>query len=184
MRRIITTALLTAGLAALALSVPASAAPSRVGKQTGQARSHVQKPKASPNRNTNANRSNSRAGNNNRGNNNRGGNNRGGNNVVAGNTVVVGTPNRGNPGRGYYDNGRYYDNSRYDDNDNDFLEFVGKTAAITAGVSIVSAVIGSVVKDKPDDCEPINVGGQPYLNCNGVAYQQVQGGYQVVAPPR
>jgi hypothetical protein len=89
----------------------------------------------------------------------------------------------GNPGRGYYDNGRYHNNGDWDDNDNDFLEFVGKTAAITAGVSVVTAVIGDVVKDKPADCQPITVGGQPYLNCNGVAYQQVPGGYQVVAPP-
>lgn len=168
-----TAALMGAAIAVLGLVMPANAVPQRAGKQTGQAPSHVQKPQAhaghaqqrpTGNRNQNAQRSNA---------------GRGRNNVVAGNTVVVG----GQPGRGYYDNGRYHGSPDWDDDDNDFLEFVGKTAAVTAGVSVVSAVIGSVVADKPDDCEPISVGGQQYLNCNGVAYQQVQGGYQVVAPP-
>lgn len=174
MRIIHTIALLGSAIAVLGLAIPATAVPKHAGKQTGQARSHVQKPNVNANhaqkrpagnRNQQAQRQNPK---------------RGKNNVVTGNTVVVG----GQPGRGYYDNGRYHGSPDWDDNDNDFLEFVGKTAAVTAGVSVVSAVIGSVVSDKPDDCEPINVGGQPYLNCDGVAYQQVQGGYQVVAPPR
>ena len=71
-----------------------------------------------------------------------------------------------------------------DDDDDDFLEFVGKTAAVTAGVSVVAAVIGSVVEDKPDDCQPVNAYGQSYLYCNGTYYQQVSQGYQVVAPPQ
>jgi len=108
------------------------------------------------------------------------------------NVVVV----NGNPGNGYYDNGRYYNNNnynnnydRYDDDDDDFLEFVGKTAAITAGVSVVSAVIGDVVKDKPsDDCQQQIQNGQVYLLCNGTWYSPVQSGgqesYQVVAPPQ
>ena len=93
--------------------------------------------------------------------------------------VVVG----GNPGRGYYDNGRYHDHHDWDDDDNDFLEFVGKTAAVTAGVAVVSAVIGEIVKDEPDDCKPVVSGGHQYLLCNGTYYQQVPNGYQVVAPP-
>ncbi|WP_416907395.1 MAG: hypothetical protein ACMVO5_10145 [Polymorphobacter sp.] len=177
MQRIIITALLGVGLGALALSVPTSAAPSRAGKETRAARSSVQRTKPA----ATSSRSNARSNSNTRSNSNsRNSSRRGGNNVVAGNTVVVG----GNPGGGYYNGGNYYGSPRYDDDDNDFLEFVGKTAAVTAGVAVVSAVIGDVVKDQPDDCEPINVGGQPYLNCNGVAYQQVQGGYQVVAPPQ
>ena len=107
------------------------------------------------------------------------------------NVVVV----NGNPGNGYYDNGRYYPNNnynnydRYEDDDDDFLEFVGKTAAITAGVSIVSAVIGDVVQDKPsDDCEQQIQNGQVYLLCNGTYYTPVQSGgqeaYQVVSPPQ
>lgn len=165
-------------VAALAVSplAPALAAPNRTtathGKPTGQAKANVNRPapsKASgargpdnkgPNRNTNAKR--------------------GGNNVVAGNTVVVG----GKPGNGYYDNGHYHDRPDWDDDDNDFLEFVGKTAAVTAGVSVVSAVIGSVVKDKPSDCQPVvSASGQQYLYCNGTYYQQVSNGYQVTAPP-
>ncbi|MFN9633153.1 MAG: hypothetical protein ACK554_06695 [Erythrobacteraceae bacterium] len=107
------------------------------------------------------------------------------------NVVVV----NGTPGNGYYDNGRYYPNNnynnydRYEDDDDDFLEFVGKTAAITAGVSIVSAVIGDVVQDKPsDDCEQQIQNGQVYLLCNGTYYTPVQSGgqeaYQVVSPPQ
>jgi hypothetical protein len=172
MRHFFTLALL--GVSLFALSAPADAAPSRAGKQTGRATSHVNKPAPSAMGNTkrsgynapNANRPGKRG-------------KRGDGNVVAGNTVVVG----GQPGRGYYDNGSYRGRPDWDDDDNDFLEFVGKTAAVTAGVSVVAAVIGDVSKEEPDNCEPINVGGQPYLNCNGVAYQQVQSGYQVVAPP-
>lgn len=101
------------------------------------------------------------------------------------NVVIV----NGRPGGGYYDDGRYYDNRRrYDDDDDNFLEFVGKTAAITAGVSVVTAVIGSIVKDKPSgDCQQQIQNGQTYLLCDGVWYTpaQVGGqtGYEVVAPP-
>jgi hypothetical protein len=127
---------------------------------------------------------------NNRPNNNRPNNNgnKRGNNVYAGNTVVVAPP-RGSNG-GYYNNGRYYNNNNgnWDNDDDDFLEFVGKTAAITAGVSVVSAVIGSTVKDKPDDCQQTMSNGQVYMNCNGTWYQPVQAGgqtqYQVIAPPQ
>jgi len=109
------------------------------------------------------------------------------------NVVVV----NGNPGNGYYNNGRYYNNNnynnnydRYEDDDDDFLEFVGKTAAITAGVSVVSAVIGDVVKDKPadDECQQQIQNGQVYMLCNGTWYTPAQVGgqqaYQVVAPPQ
>lgn len=130
------------------------------------------------------------------GNNNRPGTkpNRNGNNVVAGNTVVVGQPNRGGPNNnynnGYYSNDRYYNgnNGNWDNNDNDFLEFVGKTAAITAGVSVVAAVIGSTTNEKPSDCQQTMSNGQVYMNCNGTWYQPVtnsgQQQYQVIAPPR
>ena len=89
----------------------------------------------------------------------------------------------GNPGRGYYDNGHYHHHDDWDDDDNDFLEFVGKTAAVTAGVAVVSAVIGEIVKDEPEACKPVVSGGRQYLLCDGVYYQQVPSGYQVVAPP-
>ena len=116
--------------------------------------------------------------------------NRGGNNITAGNTVVVAP---GRPSNGYYDNGNYHPARDWDDDDDDFLEFVGKTAAVTAGVSAVSAVIGSVVDSKPKDsgCKETVSNGQTYLNCNGTYYQAVPpagaaaptGQYQVVAPP-
>jgi hypothetical protein len=130
-------------------------------------------------------------------NNNRPGNkpNRNGNKVVTGNTVVVsGQPNRGgynnNYNNGYYSNGRYYNgsNGNWDNDDDDFLEFVGKTAAVTAGVSVVAAVIGSTTKEKPSDCQQTVSNGQVYMNCNGTWYQPIQSGgqtqYQVIAPPQ
>lgn len=131
---------------------------------------------------SNANRNNTRDRNNN---NNRPGRDRP-DNVVAGNTVVVAP---GRPSNGYYDNGRYYESRDWDDDDDDFLEFLGKTAAVTAGVSVVSAVIGSVVNDKPEgDCDEVVSNGTTYLNCNGTWYSAVTPGssqtqYQVVAPP-
>jgi hypothetical protein len=112
-----------------------------------------------------------------------------------GNTVVVnngrpmdqrryGAPPPGYRPGGYYYGGGYY----YDDNDNEFLEFVGKTAAVTAG----AAIVGSILTSKPTDssggdCKEQMSGGQVYLYCNGKYYQPVQTssgtGYQVVNPP-
>lgn len=172
------------GLSLVLPSTFAAAAPQRgkahasYGKPQGQAKTSVNRAKPGggggqqagnrqqPNRggNQQVNRNNS--------------NRKGGNNVVAGNTVVV----NGGGGRGYYDNGNYHGNN-WDNDDDDFLEFVGKTAAITAGVSVVSAVIGSVVNDKPSGCQTVNANGTTYQYCNGTYYQQVPNGYQVVAPP-
>jgi hypothetical protein len=180
----------------LSLTVPAMAPAfaaqqqNRAGKPTGKARSSVNKPANKP---ASVNRQ--QAGN----------ANRSGGNYTKPNQKKVtnqqaykagqASSNRNkkdvvvvNPGGGgYYDNGRYYDNNRYDDDDDDFLEFVGKTAAITAGVSAVAAVIGSVSNDKPSGCQPVVSGGVQYQLCDGVYYQQIQQGgqpaYQVVAPP-
>ena len=87
---------------------------------------------------------------------------------------------------GYYGNGGGY---YYDDrDDNEFLEFVGKAAVVTAG----AAIVGSIVTTKPtesngSDCQEQMSGGQVYLYCNGKYYQPVQTGrgtgYQVVNPP-
>jgi hypothetical protein len=96
-----------------------------------------------------------------------------------------GAPPPGYRSGGYYYGGGYY----YDDrNDNEFLEFVGKAAVVTAG----AAIVGSIVTDKPtqsngSDCQEQMSGGQVYLYCNGKYYQPVQTGsgtgYQVVNPP-
>lgn len=181
------------GAFSLMLPTAASAAQKKAhaayGKPSGGAKSSVNRPKPSG---AQANQGGNRqgAGNANR----QGGGNqqvnrtnakkKGGNNVVAGNTVVVnkGNNNGGGAGRGYYDNGNYHGND-WDNDDDDFLEFVGKTAAVTAGVSVVAAVIGSVSNDKPDNCQPVSSNGVAYLYCNGTYYQQVSNGYQVVAPP-
>lgn len=125
--------------------------------------------------------------------------NRGGNNNVTinnNNNVNVSGNNRAPNRNGNYNNGRYnngynngyYNNNNWDNDDNDFLEFVGKTAAITAGVSVVAAVIGSTTNEKPSGCQETVSNGQVYMNCNGTWYQPMQSGsqtqYQVIAPPR
>ncbi len=177
-------------IAALALTLPAMApvqaggkqASAKYGKPTGGAKVNVNKPKTSANyQRPSGGQGAKSAGNKNNSANNK---NRKNNNVVAGNTVVVGRPPAGN---GYYNNGNYNNRPDWDDDDDDFLEFVGKTAAITAGVSVVSAVIGSVVNEKPDDCQPVNANGQQYLYCNGTYYLPATSAgpnsYQVVPPP-
>ena len=171
-----TSALLLPGLSP-AQATGGKKAAAAYGKPTARANPNVNRPKPSASAGHSANngsgaRSRQQANRPNKG--------KGHNNVVAGNTVVVNKP----AGGGYYDNGRYHDRPDWDDDDDDFLEFVGKTAAVTAGVSVVAAVIGSVVEDKPDDCQPVNAYGQSYLYCNGTYYQQVSQGYQVVAPPQ
>lgn len=179
---------------ALALTLPATApayaggkqASAKYGKPTGGAKMNVNKPKTSASYQRPSGGNTKKAGGKNNYNKSTKPANRGGkNNVVAGNTVVVGRPPSGN---GYYNNGNYYGRPDWDDDDDDFLEFVGKTAAVTAGVSVVSAVIGSVVNDKPsDDCQPVNANGTQYLYCNGTYYvaapQAGPTAYQVVAPP-
>ena len=115
------------------------------------------------------------------------------NNVV----IVNGRPGAGyyqgghyNGGGGYFGGNGYYGggNDRYDDGGDNFLEFVGKAAAITAGVSVVSKVIGTIVKDKPaNDCKQQIQNGKVFLLCDGVWYTPAaaegQTGYKVVAPP-
>lgn len=124
-------------------------------------------------------------------NNNRNTNVRGGNNNI-GNTVVVAPGRRPPPPppRGYGGGGYYYgDNDNWDNDDNDFLEFVGKAAVVTAGV----AVVGTILKDEPknsdgSECQQTISNGTPYMNCNGTWYQPVQMGndvnYQTVNAPR
>jgi hypothetical protein len=176
--------------AVLLPAAPAVAAQNKAmkpGNVQARAKPSVNKPQARPASNYGAakgtaNRSNNSRNSSTRNSATRDVNRKGGNNVVAGNTVVV---NKGNPGNGYYNNGRYYGPGYYEDDDDDFLEFVGKTAAVTAGVAAVSAVIGSIVKDKPsgDGCQETIQNGVPYVNCNGTWYQAVSQGYQVVPPP-
>lgn len=120
---------------------------------------------------------------------NKGGSKKGGNNIYVDNSKTVVAGNNRPGSSGYYDNGNYHGGGHYyDDDDDDFLEFVGKTAAVTAGVSVVAAVIGSTTNSKPDDCQPVNANGISYMYCNGTYYQQSgptsQPTYTVVAPPQ
>jgi hypothetical protein len=164
-----------------AVAAPAKKASASYGKPTGAAKMNVNKPKTSASYQKPGGKGAGTAGRPSTKPVKKGG----GNNVVAGNTVVVGRPPAGN---GYYNNGSYNNRPDWDDDDDDFLEFVGKTAAITAGVSVVSAVIGSVVNDKPSGCQPVVSGGVQYQLCDGVYYQAApQAGptaYQVVPPPQ
>jgi hypothetical protein len=176
--------------AVLLPAAPAMAAQTKAmkpGNVQARAKPSVNKPQARPGGNHNAGAANRNTGNRNTGNRQVSNETAYKAGKAAGNrnqrdVVVV---NNGRPGNGYYNNGRYYGPGYYEDDDNDFLEFVGKTAAVTAGVAAVSAVIGSVVKDKPtgSGCQESIQNGVPYVNCNGTWYQAVSQGYQVVPPP-
>lgn len=172
-------AILMASVATAMALAPVAAQPQYRNQNLGEPRGAAR---------TSVNRGNANVVNNNRPNNNRPNNNRPGNrpggNVNAGNTVIVGQPNRGNPNWNNNNNNNNWNNN----NDNSFLEFVGRTAAVTAGISVVAAVIGSVVNDRPDGCQETVSNGQVFLNCNGTWYQPVtnngQQQYQVIAPPQ
>ena len=65
---------------------------------------------------------------------------------------------------------------------------VGTAAAVTAGVMVTSAVVGSMVRTLPPACSVVVVNGLTYQQCGGAYYQpQYQGSsvtYIVVNPPQ
>ena len=60
-------------------------------------------------------------------------------------------------------------------------------SAVTAGVVVTNAVIGSIVREVPAQCVPVNVNGITYQQCGGTWYQPQYVGttvqYVVVPPP-
>jgi hypothetical protein len=63
--------------------------------------------------------------------------------------------------------------------DNDYHP-VATAAAITA----TAAVIGSIVRQPPAGCVPVNVGGAVYQQCGSTWYAPQGSQYVVVAPPQ
>jgi hypothetical protein len=65
---------------------------------------------------------------------------------------------------------------------------VATAAAVTAGVAMTSAVIGSMTHSLPPACSAVVVNGLTYQNCGGAWYQPQYAGsqvtYVVVNPPR
>ena len=184
---------LISGAFTLALGAPMaslSAAPDRAGAQRGGAKSSVNRPppQGGAKRSGGNNGGNTYAGGNKPGVNKQGGKRPGGGGNNIGNTVVVAPGHGGGNHNNGYNNNNYNGNNNWDNDDDDFLEFVGKTAAITAGVSVVAAVIGSQTNQKPSGCQESVSNGQLYMYCNGNWYQPIQNGsstsYQVVNPPR
>jgi len=56
-------------------------------------------------------------------------------------------------------------------------------AAVTAGVAVTSAVVGSRVRSVPPSCVPVNYGGMVYQQCGSTWYQAQGSQYVVVSPP-
>lgn len=101
------------------------------------------------------------------------------------------------PGGGRYDGGRH-DGGRYDhddhhhhhhgwDDDDDWDNPFATAAAVTAGVALTSAVIGSITNSVPPGCVPVNYNGFTYQRCGNTWYQPQYAGpnvqYMVVSPP-
>lgn len=61
-------------------------------------------------------------------------------------------------------------------------------AAVTAGVAVTTAVIGTVISSLPSDCTRVNINGVTYQQCDSTWYQPQYIGstvqYVVVNPPR
>ena len=66
--------------------------------------------------------------------------------------------------------------------DNDYHP-VATAAAVTAGVAVTSAVVGSLVRSVPPSCVPVNYGGMVYQQCGSTWYQPQGSEYVVVNPP-
>jgi hypothetical protein len=66
--------------------------------------------------------------------------------------------------------------------DNDYHP-VATAAAVTAGVAVTSAVVGSLVRSVPPSCVPVNYGGMVYQQCGSTWYQPQGSQYVVVNPP-
>jgi len=66
--------------------------------------------------------------------------------------------------------------------DNDYHP-VATAAAVTAGVAVTSAVVGSLVRSVPPSCVPVNYGGMVYQQCGSTWYQPQGAQYVVVNPP-
>ena len=66
--------------------------------------------------------------------------------------------------------------------DNDYHP-VAAAAAISAGVAVTSAVVGSMVRSVPPSCVPVNYGGMVYQQCGSTWYQPQGSQYIVVNPP-
>jgi hypothetical protein len=56
-------------------------------------------------------------------------------------------------------------------------------AAVTAGVAVTSAIVGSRVASVPPSCVPVNYGGMVYQQCGSTWYQPQGSQYVVVNPP-
>jgi len=64
------------------------------------------------------------------------------------------------------------------DVDNDYHPFA-TAAAVTAGVAVTAAVVGSVTRTLPPSCAPVLVNGITYQQCGGAWYQPQYAGTQV-----
>lgn len=84
------------------------------------------------------------------------------------------------------DHGHDHDDDWDDWDDWDHHPFA-VASAVTAGVVVTQAVVGSIVKTVPPQCVPVNVNGITYQQCGSTWYQPQYVGttvqYVVVVPP-
>ena len=66
--------------------------------------------------------------------------------------------------------------------DNDYHP-VATAAAVSAGVAVTSAIVGSMVRSVPSSCVPVNYSGMVYQQCGSTWYQPQGSQYVVVNPP-
>jgi len=83
--------------------------------------------------------------------------------------------------------GSYHGDHDYDDWDDWDHHPFATAAAVTAGVAVTNAVIGSIVRTVPAQCVPVSVNGVTYQQCGSTWYQPQYVGtsvqYVVVVPP-
>ncbi|MFV0681279.1 hypothetical protein [Ottowia sp.] len=101
--------------------------------------------------------------------------------------VNVNVNNRHDGGRhDRYDDHHHHHHGGWDDDD-DWDHPFATAAAVTAGVAVTSAVIGSIVNSVPPSCVPVNYNGFTYQRCGNTWYQPQYNGpnvqYIVINPP-
>jgi len=94
---------------------------------------------------------------------------------------------QGNQHGGYAQYQGHDDHHDWDDWDDWDHHPFAVASAVTAGVAVTNAVIGSIVRTVPPQCVPVNVNGIAYQQCGSTWYQPKYVGttvqYIVVVPP-
>lgn len=103
------------------------------------------------------------------------------------NVNVQGNQHGGHDYPSYQDDHNHGHGNDWDDWDDWDHHPFAAAAAVTAGVAVTNAVIGSIVRTVPPQCVPVSVNGVTYQQCGSTWYQPQYVGttvqYVVVVPP-